>query len=64
MSTVPPGNISLDAPVQYVKGIGPKTPNANILVGFEAARTSWIGNIAMRRGLKTVWDAAGGKVLS
>ncbi len=33
-----------------------KTPNASIQAGFEAARTSWIGNIALRRGLKTVWD--------
>lgn len=41
-----------------------KTPNANIQVGFEAARTSWIGNIALRRGMKTVWDASKGKVVS
>ncbi|HZP02710.1 MAG TPA: Gfo/Idh/MocA family oxidoreductase [Terriglobia bacterium] len=41
-----------------------KTPNANIQVGFEAARTSWIGNIALRRGMKTVWDASQGKVVS
>ncbi len=34
-----------------------KTPNASIQVGFEAARTSWIGNIALKRGMKTVWDA-------
>ena len=33
-----------------------KTPNAPIEVGFEAARTSWIGNIALKRGMKTVWD--------
>jgi predicted dehydrogenase len=30
-----------------------KTPNASIQVGFEAARTSWIGNIALKRGMKT-----------
>jgi predicted dehydrogenase len=41
-----------------------KTPNANIQVGFEAARTSWIGNIALRRGMKTVWDASQGRVLA
>ena len=35
-----------------------QTPNASIQVGFEAARTSWIGNIALRRGAKVVWDAA------
>ena len=35
-----------------------KQPNANIHVGFEAARASWIGNIAMRRGMKIAWDAA------
>jgi len=41
-----------------------KTPNANIRAGFEAARTSWIGNIALKRGMKTVWDAAKGTVVS
>ena len=39
-----------------------KTPNANIHVGFEAARTSWIGNIALKRGMKVVWDASKGQV--
>lgn len=39
-----------------------KTPNANIHVGFEAARTSWIGNIALKRGMKVVWDASQGRV--
>ncbi|HEV2378918.1 MAG TPA: Gfo/Idh/MocA family oxidoreductase [Terriglobia bacterium] len=39
-----------------------KTPNAGIEVGFEAARTSWLGNIALQRGLKTVWNASEGKV--
>jgi predicted dehydrogenase len=41
-----------------------KTPNASIEAGFEAARASWIGNIALKRGLKTVWDAARGEVVS
>ena len=41
-----------------------KSPNANIEIGFEAARASWIGNIALKRGMKTVWDAAEGKVES
>jgi predicted dehydrogenase len=41
-----------------------KTPNAPVTVGFEAARASWIGNIALKRGLKTVWDAAEEKVIS
>lgn len=41
-----------------------KTPNANIEVGFEAARASWIGNIALKRGMKTVWNAAEQKVVS
>ncbi|MGH9446236.1 MAG: Gfo/Idh/MocA family protein, partial [Terriglobia bacterium] len=35
-----------------------KTPNAGIEVGFEAARASDIGNIALRRGMKIAWDAA------
>ena len=39
-----------------------KPPNANIHVGFEAARTSWIGNIALRRGMKVAWDPVKGRV--
>jgi len=39
-----------------------KTPNANIHVAFEAARTSWIGNISLKRGMKVAWDAAKGQV--
>ena len=41
-----------------------KAPNAPVTVGFEAARASWIGNIALQRGLKTVWNAAEEKVVS
>lgn len=41
-----------------------KTPNASIEAGFEAARASWIGNIALKRGLKTVWDASQERVAS
>jgi len=41
-----------------------KQPNANIHVGFEAARTSWLGNIAMRRGMKIAWDATKNQVAS
>ncbi len=41
-----------------------KTPNASIQVGFEAARTSWIGNIALKRGMKTVWDSTRNRVAS
>jgi len=39
-----------------------KAPNANIQAGFEAARTSWIGNIALKRGMKVVWDSTKGRV--
>jgi predicted dehydrogenase len=39
-----------------------KTPNAGIEVGFEAARASWLGNIALKRGLKTAWNASEEKV--
>jgi predicted dehydrogenase len=39
-----------------------KEPNANIHVGFEAARASWIGNIALKRGMKTAWDSARNRV--
>jgi predicted dehydrogenase len=41
-----------------------RTPNASIQVGFEAARTSWIGNIAFKRGMKTAWDVAKARVAS
>jgi len=41
-----------------------KTPNAPIQVGVEAARTSWIGNIALKRGMRTVWDAARNRVVA
>ena len=41
-----------------------KTPSASIRAGFEAARTSWIGNIALKRGMKTVFDAAKGRVVA
>ncbi len=41
-----------------------KSPNANIDIGFQAARASWIGNIALKRGLKTVWNAAEGRIAS
>jgi len=33
-----------------------KTPNASLQAGYEAARTSWIGNIALKRGMKVAWD--------
>jgi len=39
-----------------------KNPNANIHVGFEAARTSWIGNAALKRGMKVAWDGTKGRV--
>ncbi len=39
-----------------------KSPNANIHVGFEAARTFWIGNMALQRGMKVAWDATKGRV--
>lgn len=39
-----------------------KQPNANIHIGFEAARASWIGNIALRRGMKVAFDPTTGKV--
>lgn len=41
-----------------------RTPSAPIQAGFEAARTAWIGNIAMKRGMKTVWDAVKARVVS
>jgi hypothetical protein len=39
-----------------------KSPNANIHVGLEAARTSWIGNIDLKRGTKVAWDSTKGRV--
>ena len=41
-----------------------QTPLASIQAGFEAARTSWIGNIALKRGLKTVWNPGKNRVES
>jgi predicted dehydrogenase len=41
-----------------------KTPNTPVRAGFEAARTSMIGNLAFKRGMKTVFDAAKGKVVA
>ena len=41
-----------------------KTPNAPIQVGFDAARTGWLSNIALKRGAKITWDAAKNKVAS
>jgi predicted dehydrogenase len=40
-----------------------KSPNANIHIGFEAARASWIGNIALKRGLKVAWDPTKGRAV-
>jgi predicted dehydrogenase len=41
-----------------------KTPNAPIQAGFEAARASWIGNLAFKQGKKIAWDAARNQVVS
>ncbi|HET7842025.1 MAG TPA: Gfo/Idh/MocA family oxidoreductase [Terriglobia bacterium] len=41
-----------------------KTTNAPIQAGVEAARTSWIGNVALKRGMKTVFDSAKGRVVA
>jgi hypothetical protein len=40
-----------------------KTPNANIHIAFEAARASWIGNIALKKGRKVTWDTNQGKAV-
>ena len=34
-----------------------KTPNAPVEAGFEAARTSWMGNLALKAGKKLTWNA-------
>jgi predicted dehydrogenase len=34
-----------------------KTPNAPVTAGFEAARSSWIGNLAYKSGEKLFWNA-------
>ncbi len=41
-----------------------KTPNAPIQVGFEAARASWIGNLALKQGKRVAWDAALNRIVS
>jgi predicted dehydrogenase len=38
-----------------------KTPNAPVEAGFEAARTSWIGNLALKAGKRLGWDPAWGE---
>jgi len=40
-----------------------KTPNAPIQVGFKAARSSWLANIALKRGSKITFDVAQNRVL-
>ncbi len=40
-----------------------RTPNAPVEVGFEAARASWIGNLAFKAGKKLEWDAATRKLI-
>jgi hypothetical protein len=39
-----------------------KSSNANLHVGSEATRTSWIGNTTLKHGGKVIWDAAKGGV--
>jgi hypothetical protein len=36
--------------------------NANIHVGGEATRTTWIGKITLKRGMKVAWNATKGRV--
>jgi hypothetical protein len=40
-----------------------KTPNAPVEAGFEAARTSWIGNLALKAGKKLTWNAEEGRAV-
>jgi predicted dehydrogenase len=41
-----------------------KTPTAPIQAGFEAARTGWLANIALKRGGKITFDASKNQVVS
>ena len=57
-----------DGTVDHVKNFldcmrSRKTPNAPVQVGFEAARTGWLGNIALKRGGKITFDASKNKIL-
>ena len=57
-----------DGTVDHVKNFldcvrSRKTPNAPIQVGFEAARTGWLANIALKRGSKITFDAAQNRVI-
>lgn len=38
-----------------------KTPNASVEDGFQAARASWIGNLALKAGKKLPWNPAWGE---
>jgi len=40
-----------------------KTPNAPVEIGFEAARTSLIGNLAFKAGKKLTWNAEEGQAV-
>jgi len=40
-----------------------KTPTAPIQAGFEAARTGWLANIALRRGSKITFDPTTNKIV-
>ena len=41
-----------------------KAPNAPVQTGFEAARASWIGNLALERGRRISWNAARNQIES
>ena len=40
-----------------------KTPTAPVQIGFEAARTGWLANIALERGKRIVFDASNNNIL-
>ena len=41
-----------------------KTPSAPIHLGFGAARTLWVGNITLKRGMKVAWQATKNRAAS
>ncbi|MBI4164308.1 MAG: Gfo/Idh/MocA family oxidoreductase [Acidobacteria bacterium] len=70
-STFPPTEIFVrsehDGTIDHVKNFlecvrSRKTPTAPVQVGFEAARTGWLANIALDRGKRIEFDARNNKI--
>jgi predicted dehydrogenase len=70
-SMYPPAEVFVrsehDGTIDHVKNFldcvrSRKTPTAPVQVGFEAARTGWLANIALERGKRIEFDATNNKI--